>query len=154
MSVMPEQGTPQQQQSFEQALSQLMVLLSAITSAQVVHLSRERSVNLRHVARYEAVEVFERFYLNDKGKAVILQDGEQPPDGKKEDFRPYEPKQFAPAIFFGGSDDPNLLTDQENEVFRRMWQRHAHLTGSAYAILDGIFPQVEVPIDANGSEPS
>jgi hypothetical protein len=123
---------PEQQQLLtpEHAFNNLLLLIQFVATAEVVHLSTERSVNLRQVSRYQAVEVY------DEKKT-----------GKGDDVQlvPFKPPQFQPALFFGSSEEPLLLDDAENAIFREAWQRHAHLTNGVYTALDRMYGVAAAP---------
>lgn len=113
-----------QQMTAAEAFNQSLILFQASQIAAAVHLSATKSVNLSKVARYESVELMDEIGEGKNVKQVA-----------------FDPPKFAPALYFEGSDDPFFLEDDENEIFRPVWERHAHLTEGLYRILDGLFPQ-------------
>jgi len=120
MAALPEQETQQQ------AMNQLVILMSISNLVAPIHLSPEKSVNLKHVARYEIIEQFQDETIGE-GKA------------QKTEQVPYDPRRYQAALFYGDSLEGDWLTESENAVFRTAWQRHARLTGMAYSLLDGMF---------------
>ena len=116
---LPVQAPPPMTQQDAMMLYQtIQVLQGATVGLMPVHLSKTMSVNLPHIARYETVEL----------------EAEKPKSG-----HPKPEPQFAPAIFFSGSDEPVILTEDQDAVFRPAWERYARLGGQLMGEYDHLF---------------
>lgn len=122
MASIPEQQAPTQQQ-LQQAINMLAISEAAAQICAPVHLSGQKSINLRCVESYGVVEVL---------------------DEKEE---PLDPPQFKPAITTT-SGEVIELDDDENAVFRPVWEQFAANVSGMLSAFGQLFPetaQEEVP---------
>lgn len=97
-------------------INTVLTLATFVKDVMPLNLSKDLSVNLAKVSRYEPVEK-----LDDKDK----------PTG-----------EFAPALFFG-NDDFIFLTPEQNAVFRPVWNIYATGASQVFALMSSMFAQPE-----------
>jgi hypothetical protein len=130
MGVIPEQQAPTPQQ-MQQAVALLAISEAAAQICAPVHLSGQKSVNLRHVESYGVVEVLDE--KKDKAGEIELV-------SKK-------PPEFKPAITMA-SGEVIELDEGENDVFRPVWEQFAANVSGMLSTFGQLFPetaQEEVP---------
>ena len=112
-----------QEPSFD--INKAVTLATFLKEIMPLNLSKDLSINLAKVSRYEPVEK-----LDEKDK----------PTG-----------EFVPAIFFG-NDDFIFLTPEQNAVFRPIWNIYAQGSSQVFALMASMFPQPEISGAAQSQE--
>ncbi len=116
----------------QQEIVQSLVVLSGVTQVLPLHLSAGLSIDLKKVVRYEPVEKTETVTVGEGKAAKEVEQGTG---------------VFEPAVFFEGGEFI-VLTPEQNEVFRSVWDIYARLGSELFNTIAALYPTAPATADA------